>query len=405
MATHFNNTSSDLYQTRSKLKWIVLGVAMFIGMVSVFYTNLLVNQIKEREEKLIALYANTLEYFANQANNADLNFIFEEIVVSNRSIPVIQTDELNNPIQWKNIPAADQAKTPKARNKILRRELAAMEGEHEPILITLRNNEGGITGYQFIYYKNSNLLSQLKYYPLVQLSVIAIFGMIAFLVFNYSKTAEQNRVWVGMAKETAHQLGTPLSSLMAWVEYLKSDEKLKDMDMIVELEKDVERLNMITSRFSNIGSEPVLRSLNVYNVIQETVSYIKKRLSSKVAFTISYFPNKNLEANINKPLFEWVIENLCKNAVDAMSGEGEIHIKILKANEGHVLIDISDTGKGIAKSKISKIFQPGFSTKKRGWGLGLTLVKRIVENYHKGRIIVKSSDPDKGTTFRISLKS
>ena len=177
------------------------------------------------------------------------------------------------------------------------------------------------------------------------------------------------------------------------------------MEMITELEKDVERLNMITSRFSNIGSEPVLRSMNVYNVISGTVSYLKKRISSKVIFNISYFPNKNLEANINKPLFEWVIENLCKNAVDAMSGEGKIDIKILKANEGHVVVDISDTGKGIAKSKVSKIFQPGFSTKQRGWGLGLTLVKRIVENYHKGRIFVKSSESNIGTTFRISLKS
>lgn len=399
------NSSIDLYQTRSKLKWVVLGVAMFIGVVSVFYTNMLVKQIKQREEKLIDLYANTLEYLANQGNNIHLNFIFEEIVVSNKSIPVIVTNELNKPIQWKNIPAADKAKNAKTRIKVLKKELAVMEAEHEPLLITLKNSDGEIIDYQFIYYKNSSLLAQLKYYPLIQLSVIAIFGMIAFLVFNYSKSAEQNQVWVGMAKETAHQLGTPLSSLMAWVEYMKSDDKLKNMGMIVELEKDVDRLNTITSRFSNIGSAPVLRSLNVYNLIQEIISYLKKRLSSKVIFTISYFPNKNLEANINKHLFEWVIENLCKNAVDAMGGEGKIDIKILKANEGHVVIDISDTGKGITKSRIKKIFQPGFSTKQRGWGLGLTLVQRIIENYHKGKIFVKSSDPVKGTTFRISLRS
>ncbi len=192
---------------------------------------------------------------------------------------------------------------------------------------------------------------------------------------------------------------------MAWVEYLKSDEKLKDLEMISELEKDIERLNMITARFSNIGSEPTLESTNVYALMNETVTYLKKRVSSKVIFTISAFPNKELEANINKPLFEWVVENLCKNAVDAMEGEGKIHIKILRANEGHVVIDISDTGKGMSKSRIQKIFQPGFTTKKRGWGLGLTLVKRIIENYHKGKIFVKSSETNEGTTFRISLKS
>ena len=191
---------------------------------------------------------------------------------------------------------------------------------------------------------------------------------------------------------------------MAWVEYLKTNEKLKDLDMIIELEKDVERLNMITSRFSNIGSEPTLENTNIYKVIDETITYLKRRVSSKVKFTITCIPNYDLEANINKPLFEWVIENLCKNAVDAMSGEGHINIRILQANEGHIVIDVSDTGKGLPKSKVQKIFQPGYTTKKRGWGLGLTLVKRIIENYHQGKIFVKNSDLNQGTTFRISLK-
>lgn len=399
-----DSSALDIYRNRSKFKWVVLGISIIISFVSIYYTNILVEKIKEREEKLVSLYASTLEHFANQPSNGEFNFIFEEIVISNKSIPVIMTDEIGKPLQYRNVPAADDARDERQRQRILLSEIEEMEAEHEPLLITLRT-AGEVTGYQFIYYKNSVLLSQLKYYPLVQLSVIAIFGLIAYMIFNYSKTAEQNRVWVGLAKETAHQLGTPLSSLMAWVEYLKSDDKLKDLDMIVELEKDVERLNMITSRFSNIGSEPLLVSTNVYDIISETISYLKKRVSTKVSFNISCFPNRDVEANINKPLFEWVIENLCKNAVDAMSGEGKIQVKILRANEGHVLIDISDTGKGIPKSKIQKIFQPGFTTKKRGWGLGLTLVRRIVENYHKGKIFVKSSDPNNGTTFRISLKS
>ncbi|UXP33437.1 ATP-binding protein [Reichenbachiella agarivorans] len=405
MAVNKPNTSLDLYRNRSKFKWVVLVVSVIISLVSIYYTNILVSQLKSREEKSISLYANTLEHFANQQSNTDMNFIFEEIIVSNKSIPVIVTDEIGRPLESRNVPKADQAQTVKERNRILKEELEIMESQHEPLLLTLRSNDGTITGYQFIYYRNSTLLAQLQYYPVVQLSIIGIFGMIAFLIFNYSKAAEQNRVWVGMAKETAHQLGTPISSLMAWVEYLKADENLTDQEIVLELEKDVERLNMITARFSNIGSEPLLENANVYEVIDETINYLKRRLSTKVNFTITCFPNQDLEANLNIPLFEWVIENLCKNAVDAMSGDGQIDIRILKANEGHVVVDISDTGKGIPKSMIQKIFQPGYSTKKRGWGLGLTLVKRIIEIYHKGKIYVKESEVNKGTTFRISLKS
>ncbi len=394
----------DIYKSRSKLKWLVLFVSVVISVVSIYYTNILVTQIEQREEKSVSLFATTLEHLANESSNQELSFLFEEIIVSNRSIPLVITDEMEKPLQWKNIPEADRAKSERDRRRILLSEIEEMQAEHEPLLITLRT-ENEVTGYQFIFYKNSKLLSRLKYYPLLQLSVIGVFGMIAFLVFNYSKAAEQNRVWVGLAKETAHQLGTPLSSLMAWVEYLKSNEKLKGLEMIGELEKDVERLNMITSRFSNIGSEPTLENTNIYKVMEETISYLKRRVSQKVKFTITCIPNYDIETNINKPLFEWVIENLCKNAVDAMSGEGHINIRILKANEGHIIIDVTDTGKGLPKSKIQKIFQPGYTTKKRGWGLGLTLVRRIVENYHKGKIYVKSSDPNRGTTFRISLKT
>lgn len=404
MAITKDNSSIDFYQNKSKFKWVILFVSIIISAVSIYYTNILVGKLKQREQKLISLYANTLEYVANQPSNSDFNFIFEEIIVSNKSIPVIVTDEIGRPKHYRNIPKAERAKSKSERQKILKSELAKMEAVHEPILITLRN-DGNISGYQIIYYKNSLMLSQLKYYPIVQLLIIAVFALIAFMIFNYSKSSEQDRVWVGMAKETAHQLGTPLSSLMAWVEYLKADETMQNKEMIFELEKDIERLNMITSRFSNIGSEPLLESTNVFNVINNTIEYLKKRVSTKVIFTITAFPNHDLEANLNTALFEWVIENICKNAVDSMAGEGKINIKILKANEGHIVIDVSDTGKGIPKSKTQKIFEPGYSTKKRGWGLGLTLVKRIIESYHRGKIYVKSSDPSTGTTFRISLKS
>jgi signal transduction histidine kinase len=270
-------------------------------------------------------------------------------------------------------------------------------------MIRFENNDGMTYSYNYVYYKNSKLLDQLRYYPYVQLSIITIFGVLAYLAFNYSKTAEQNRIWVGLAKETAHQLGTPISSLMAWLEYFKSVEKIRDKELVQELEKDVSRLEMITSRFSNIGSTPLLNYEDIHQAVRNTVNYLQKRISSKITFSVNALP-VDIRAKINKPLFDWVIENLCKNAVDAMGGEGTIDINIRKAPDDNVMIDISDTGKGIPKSKIRDVFSPGYTTKSRGWGLGLTLVKRIVENYHQGKIFVKSSEPEVGTTFRIILK-
>ena len=216
------------------------------------------------------------------------------------------------------------------------------------------------------------------------------------------KKVEQDRVWVGLAKETAHQLGTPLSSLMAWSEYFKEvypDQK----SALVEFDKDIDRLKVITDRFSSIGSEPQLSRLNITESIEEVVSYLAKRLSTKISMSVSSFPNRDIEARINQSLFAWVIENLCKNAADAMEGKGSIDIKILKANEGRIAIDVTDTGKGIVKNKIKDVFKPGFTTKKRGWGLGLALAQRIIEQYHQGKIFIKHSEINKGTTFRIYL--
>jgi signal transduction histidine kinase len=222
------------------------------------------------------------------------------------------------------------------------------------------------------------------------------------MAFNYSRVSEQNRVWIGLAKETAHQLGTPLSSLMAWSEYFRSDENVPN-EIVDELDKDIKRLEMITSRFSNIGSVPVLKDENVFQVVHNTISYLEKRVSSKVKFAVNA-ANKNLTAKLNPPLFEWVIENLSKNAVDAIgAAAGSITINIIAGAEKRVFIDITDTGKGISKSNMKKVFQPGFTTRQRGWGLGLTLVQRIVENYHEGKIYIRNSEVGKGTTFRIVL--
>jgi signal transduction histidine kinase len=280
-----------------------------------------------------------------------------------------------------------------------------MRETYEPITVTLRDPiTSEVFGTQFIYYKNSFLLKQLIAYPYIQLSVIAIFGFISYLAFNYSKAAEQNRVWVGLAKETAHQLGTPLSSLMAWIEVIREDPEMKQKGVIEELEKDVQKLRIVTERFSSIGSAPTLKRENIVLLINNVVNYLRPRISSKIrmeVFTLS----ENIFSNVHAPLFEWVIENLCKNAVDAMGSSGTIAIKILRGNEGKVFIDVSDTGKGIPRSKLDMVFRAGFTTKKRGWGLGLTLAKRIIETYHDGRIFVKNSEENQGTTFRIALNA
>lgn len=404
MSAYREEPTISLYSNRSSFKWVVLGVALIISAGSIVYTNELVKQIRDRERKQIDLYASTLEYLANENDAPNLIFVMEEIIQANNTIPVILTDEFGKPEHYRNIPAADKIDNDRVRKRFLLNEIKDMMTEREPIMVTLTDDNNQIYGYKNIYYRNSFLLTQLKYYPYVQLSIIAIFGLIIFAVFNYSRTAEQNRVWVGLAKETAHQLGTPLSSLIAWVEYFKEtfpDQK----DVFIELQKDVDRLEMITERFSNIGSVPQLRQERVFDLVSEVVKYLEKRISTKVSMTVQAFPNEEITCSINRPLFAWVVENIVKNAVDAMVGKGAITIKIMKVSDGRVAVDISDTGKGIAKNRLSQVFKPGYTTKKRGWGLGLALTKRIVENYHGGRIFVKDSELNKGTTFRILLKS
>jgi signal transduction histidine kinase len=271
-----------------------------------------------------------------------------------------------------------------------------MRSQNVPLEISIL---GGNKNY--VLYKDSTLLVKLRYYPYFQLAVIALFLMVSYLAFSSSRKAEQNQVWVGMAKETAHQLGTPLSSLIAWLEFLKM--KGTDAAYTVEIEKDVKRLQTITERFSKIGSAPALQKENIHHVLQHSVDYIKSRTSERVSFIISDTGINTVVAPLNIPLFEWVVENLLKNSIDAMDGIGKVTISITDQHQ-FVYIDISDTGKGIPKSSYKTIFKPGFTTKNRGWGLGLSLSKRIIEEYHDGQIFVKSSESNKGTTFRIVLK-
>ncbi|MEQ8362566.1 MAG: HAMP domain-containing sensor histidine kinase [Cyclobacteriaceae bacterium] len=393
----------EFYQDNATLKWIILAVSVIISIGSIYYTNILVDQLKERETRQVRLYARALEYTLNDTEN-NILFITEEIIYKNSSIPTILVDEEGEFVYSGNLDI-DPSWTPKKKDEMLEQELKEMKATYPPIDIVLKDpNTGEVFGRQYVYYKNSFLLTQLVAYPYIQLSVIAIFGFISYLAFNYSKAAEQNRVWVGLAKETAHQLGTPLSSLMAWIEVLRDDPEIKNKGIVDELDKDIRKLTMVTERFSSIGSAPTLKDENIYNLITNVVSYLEPRVSSKIKIEL-YTLSESIIARAHAPLLEWVIENLCKNAVDAIGSSGTIAIKILRGSDGKVFIDISDTGKGIPKANIGNVFKAGFTTKKRGWGLGLTLAKRIVELYHGGRIFVKASDENQGTTFRIELIS
>lgn len=394
----------DFNTSQSTLKWVVLIVAAVIGGGSIIYTNSLVNELKKGEQEKIRLWAEAVEFLATaDVDISALTFISTNIITPENTLPVILLDSATNEIRdSRNVKReGDSAERQESR---LRKMLRKMQSDNDPFKIISRDGPGGaISSINYVYYRNSRLLRQLSTYPYIQLTVIGIFGIIAYMAFSYSRSSEQNRVWVGLAKETAHQLGTPLSSLMAWVEYLQTIPQMEGReDIVVELQKDVHRLEMITSRFSNIGSEPVLKVEPVEEAIQNTIAYLIPRVSSKVAFEIKA-EAPDLKAQMNRPLFEWVVENIVKNAVDAMSGIGHISITIGPLSEKSIFIDIADDGKGIVKGKIKDVFRPGFTTKKRGWGLGLTLVQRIVQNYHSGRIFVKSSQVDVGTVFRIIL--
>lgn len=314
-----------------------------------------------------------------------------EIVLNSATVPVIFTDESKQKVlDFGNLDAEKIKDT-----SFVRTTIESMALQNPPIEIDLGNNQKN-----YIFYYNSFLLTQLKYYPFIQFAIVGLFLLIAYILFSTSRKAEQNQVWVGMAKETAHQLGTPLSSLIAWMELLQN--KNIDPMLLDEMKKDVKRLETITERFSKIGSVPSLENVQLAVVLDNVINYLQARVSNKVKITLDTGNAKEINVPLNVSLFEWVIENLCKNAVDAMDGEGFIHIQLTDLTQ-YVYIDVSDTGKGIPKSKFKTVFQPGYTTKQRGWGLGLSLVKRIIEDYHKGKIFVKRSEAGKGTTFRIVL--
>uniref|UniRef100_UPI003216647E sensor histidine kinase n=1 Tax=uncultured Draconibacterium sp. TaxID=1573823 RepID=UPI003216647E len=383
----------DIYIKRRRVKILLLIVAVLIGVASLLYTNWLTKKMAIEERNKVELWAKAIKQISDTKDLGSeyLNFLMEVTSADkNTTIPIIVVNEDGTINSVLNIHY-----TKARKEEILQKELSKMKDRVQPIRIDLSEND-----YQLLYYSESSILRNLRLYPLVQLFVIVIFIIVAYFAFNATNQAEQNQVWVGMSKETAHQLGTPISSLMAWIELLK----LKDVDqnLIKELEQDTKRLERITERFSKIGSKPELMRLNVVEVLNSSVNYLKRRSSDKVKFETKYNEDDHIEAPLNAALFSWVIENICKNAIDAMGNSGTITIN-MKEKNGHVCIDITDTGIGVAKSHYKTIFQPGYSTKKRGWGLGLSLAKRIVEIYHKGKIFIKWSEPGKGTTFRILL--
>lgn len=380
----------QFYEKKGLFRYGFIVIALLIAVISLVVSNSLVKDLANEERKKIELWAEATKAFAESDEKSDLNLILK-ILSGNTSIPTILCDEDNNIVNYVNIkvPSNDSL-------QFLKEKLKAFKSKHEPIVISEKNGEGF---KQYIYYDDSYTLKRLHIYPYIQLSVLTVFILVSFLALISSKRAEQNNVWVGLSKETAHQLGTPISSLMAWVEYFKM--KNMDASFVSEMEKDVARLQMITDRFSKIGSVPEPVPCDLSKSLQKSLDYLEKRISRKV--TLHFQPQNNTKVLLSESLFSWVVENLTKNAVDAMSGQGDIYYAISEKNST-VYLDITDTGKGISKSKFKTVFHPGYTTKSRGWGLGLSLVKRIVESYHNGKIYVKSSEIGKGTTFRIELK-
>jgi signal transduction histidine kinase len=378
---------------------LVFASALVVGIL--LYSGQLTDQLLEREREVVDLYAKAYEYIASdRASSGDFSFLFDE-VIRTIDFPVILTDPHNTPQYWKNL-RIDSALTPAQREEFFQRTLAAMDTRNKPIKIALHDT----LVLNYVHYGESELVAQLRWLPLLEIALAALFIIVAYIGFSYIKRSEQSNIWVGMAKETAHQLGTPLSSVMGWLELIRSGAGNSPavLEPLHEMEQDVERLNKVAARFSKIGSTPDLKEENLSEVIGDVIRYIARRIprTGKKVDLVMETPG-DYRARINRELFEWVVENLMKNALDAMEGPtGKISFA-LQQNGSRTIIDVSDTGKGIDPKFHKEIFRPGYSTKKRGWGLGLSLSKRIIEDYHRGKLYVRQSAPGAGTTFRIRL--
>ncbi len=398
------------YEHKRQWNYLLLVFAAIIASGSLLYTSYLVKNIAKAEHTRAEVWARTMQEQLSSEDNDFLNYVF--IVRDSLSVPALITDDrgeikfakgLDSTKTFIDLEENVSGKTPvkKYDPQYFKDQLASMKGQHAPIRLNIPSMFGN--SYWLVYYKDSQLLTQLKIFPYVQLLLIAVFLIVAYTAFNSSRKSEQNQVWVGLAKETAHQLGTPISSLMAWIELLKDKFNAEDDPLLLEMDNDVKRLEIVADRFSKIGSKPNLEPQIVYDVVKDYVDYFKVRVTNKISFEM--LGDTKLKAGLNIPLFDWVIENLLKNAVNAIEGTGQIKVMIRgSAAKKLVYIDVTDTGKGIPRSKFLTVFRPGYTTRKRGWGLGLSLTKRMIENYHNGQIFVKDSEVGKGTTFRIILK-
>ena len=396
----------------ANIKLLLLITAIIIAGVTLLYTNHIVKQLLIKEQKVADLYARSLEFIVNMpADQSDYSFIFNEVIQS-IDFPMVLTDDKDQPLSDYNLIARnidiDTTISIAERKKLLSEIVAKLDKQNPPIKVVLRTSPTDSI-VQHLHYGESALITKLRWLPYIEIIVAALFILIGYIGFSHIKRSEQSNIWVGMAKETAHQLGTPLSSLMGWIEMLKeqSAENPKQLATISEMERDLLRLQKITERFSKIGSKPILKEENLYEVIESVINYFKQRLPSRFAqgkqFDITIETQDKPTVKINRELFEWVIENLIKNALDEIESDaGKITFYISQRNDS-TIIDVKDTGKGIDMKLKKDIFRPGYSTKKRGWGLGLSLSKRIIESYHQGKLFVKESKIGKGTTFRIKL--
>ena len=379
---------SQMFNWRSILAFI----AIVIVSASIFYSNFLAKKISLEEKQKIEQWVEAVNE-TNNINTSSTILSSKILTENNRDIPMIVVTEKDSILDHYNL---DSSKVINDKGYLLQK-LNEFKASNAPIVW---KNPYDIKQNNLVYYGESSILKQIRYFPIVQLIVVALFIIVTLIAISTRNKSTQNQVWAGMAKETAHQLGTPLSSLQGWVEILK--EKAGNEKISMEMSKDVERLKLVSDRFGKIGSTPQLEENDLLIQVEDMVAYIKRRAPEKVLFSVNAHGETDVPARINAPLFDWVIENLLKNALDAMDGHGSIAIDI-KNETAQVLIDVTDTGKGISKKNIANVFKPGFTTKKRGWGLGLSLSKRIIDQYHKGELFVKQSEPGKGTTFRIVL--
>ena len=379
----------NIYDARQKGKLIFLLISVLLIGGVLYVSNDLVEDLSIEERKKMEIWAEATRELASDKTEMSMELILK-VIQSNTSIPAIIVDDTGEINQYLNLnlPETDT-------EKYLQEKLEQLKSKSNLIEINLGDEEK-----QYLYYDDSILLKRLSLYPYVQLGVMVLFVLIVYFALISTKKAEQNKVWVGLSKETAHQLGTPISSLMAWMDLLESSGV--DPSLLSDMNKDVNRLSVIAERFSKIGSKPEMELIYVNEVLENATEYMRRRVSDKVLIT-THLPSDAEGAMVCLSLFEWVIENLCKNAVDAMNGEGRIDV-YMTSEKQQIYIDIKDTGKGIARKNFKTVFNPGYTTKKRGWGLGLTLAKRIIEDYHAGRIYVKDSEVGKGTIFRIELK-